>query len=221
MADYIKLNMHKKQSKTAGFFQFSVELFSTFDFINQFSCCKLSKMAKKFIKQKINKIFQNSTAMGICCTDGVVLGVEKLIPFKMMEPTSTRRIFNADRHVGIAVCGWQPDGRQMVNKARSECISYRDFYGNKIPAKILVERLSLRFHYYTLYWSMRALGTTVLVATYDEFGPSLHMIEPSGETNGYYGIAIGKGKQSGKTELEKLQLDKMTCKEAIKQIARM
>ena len=159
--------------------------------------------------------------MGICCTDGVVLGVEKLVPFKMLEPSSNRRIFNADRHVGIAVAGWQPDGRKMVNKAREEAQSYYSFYGNRIPAHSLVERLSLRFHYYTMYWSMRALGTSLLVGVYDEFGPSLHMIEPSGEVNGYYGIAIGKGKQAAKTELEKLSLDKMTCKEAVQHIARM
>lgn len=38
---------------------------------------------------------------------------------------------------------------------------------------------------------------------------------------GYYGCAIGKAKASAKTEIEKLKLSEMTCREAIKHAARM
>lgn len=44
-----------------------------------------------------------STVVGICCKDGVVLGVEKLIEMKMMEEGTNQRIFNIDKHVGM-VC---------------------------------------------------------------------------------------------------------------------
>lgn len=35
-------------------------------------------------------------------------------------------------------------------------------------------------HLYTLYWHLRPFGASVLVAAYDDKGPSLWMIEPSG-----------------------------------------
>ena len=38
---------------------------------------------------------------------------------------------------------------------------------------------------------------------------------------GYFGCAIGKGKQQAKTEIEKLKLSELTCREAIKEVARM
>ena len=38
---------------------------------------------------------------------------------------------------------------------------------------------------------------------------------------GYFGCAIGKAKQSAKTELEKLKLKDMTAKELIKEAAKM
>jgi 20S proteasome subunit alpha 7 len=38
---------------------------------------------------------------------------------------------------------------------------------------------------------------------------------------GYYGVAVGKGRQAAKTELEKLKWGDMTCREAIKAIAKM
>lgn len=45
------------------------------------------------------------------------------------------------------------------------------------------------------------------------------MIEPSGVYWGYRGCATGKGRQLAKTEIEKLDLDNLTCEEAVKHIA--
>ncbi|KAJ2742463.1 putative proteasome subunit alpha type-7 [Coemansia sp. BCRC 34490] len=47
------------------------------------------------------------------------------------------------------------------------------------------------------------------------------MIEPSGYYVGYRGCAVGKGKQVAKTEIEKLDLDNMTVREAVKEAARI
>ncbi len=38
---------------------------------------------------------------------------------------------------------------------------------------------------------------------------------------GYHGTAIGKAKGAAKTELEKLKLSELTCRQAIKEVARM
>lgn len=38
---------------------------------------------------------------------------------------------------------------------------------------------------------------------------------------GYFGVAIGKGRQAAKTEIEKLKLTELTCREAVFEIARM
>ena len=38
---------------------------------------------------------------------------------------------------------------------------------------------------------------------------------------GYYGCAVGKAKQAAKTEIEKLKLADMTCRELVKEAARM
>lgn len=38
---------------------------------------------------------------------------------------------------------------------------------------------------------------------------------------GYFGAAIGKGRQMAKTEIEKLDLKNMTARQAVKEVARM
>ena len=85
---------------------------------------------------------------------------------------------------------------------------------------------------YTLYSSVRPFGISAIIAGWDSEielpvdgqvgegpsvaggkaegktygGPGLYMIEPSGLYWGYYGAATGKGRQTAKAELEKLDL---------------
>ena len=46
-------------------------------------------------------------------------------------------------------------------------------------------------------------------------------IDPSGTARGFYGCAVGKGKQNAKTEIEKLDLSNMTCRELVKEVAKV
>jgi len=164
---------------------------------------------------------KSGTAIGVRCVDGVVLGVEKLVQSKMLVEGSNRRIMNVDVHCGIAMSGIAGDGKQIVNRARSEARQYREFYGQMIPGKVLNERLAGFIHTYTLYWYLRPFGASVLVASYDDDGPQLHMIEPSGIAYRYFAAAIGKHRMAAKTELEKIKFDQITCDEAVFEIAKI
>ncbi|KAL9656431.1 hypothetical protein ABK040_005196 [Willaertia magna] len=170
-----------------------------------------------------NKAVESSgTVLGICCKDGVVLAVEKLIDSKLQEESTNTRIFNVDRHAGMCIAGWKPDSRPIVHKARNEAKEYIQQYGHRIPGKILNERLSSYVHFFTMYMDSRPLGITSLLATYDHIDNyQLFQIEPSGESWGYRACAVGKGRQAAKTELEKLNIDQLSVKDALKEAARI
>ena len=76
-------------------------------------------------------------------------------------------------------------------------------------------------HAYTEYWHLRPFGVSCLLGVYDDsdIGAQLYMIEPSGECLRYYGIAVGKGSQQARVQLEKLDFKKIKCKEAAIKIA--
>ncbi|CAK9172937.1 unnamed protein product [Ilex paraguariensis] len=192
------------------------------------------------------KAVDNSgTVIGIKCKDGVVMGVEKLIASKMMLPGSNRRIHSVHRHAGMAVAGLAADGRQIVARAKAEATNYESTYGEPIPVKELTERVASYVHLCTLYWWLRPFGCGVILGGYDRDGPQLYMIEPSVATTSvfphllcalactmtyvpdcfqlprYFGAAIGKGKQAAKTEIEKLKLSEMTCREGVIEIAKI
>jgi len=160
--------------------------------------------------------------MAIRCKDGVVFGVEKLMTSKLYEPGTGKRIFNIDTHVGMAVAGLISDARQIVSLARDEAAYYRSVYGTPIPVKYLADRIAGYVHAYTLYSAYRPFGCSVLIGSFDKAdGAELFMIEPSGVFYGFHGVAVGKAKQNAKTEVEKLKLENMTCREAIKEISRI
>jgi len=164
---------------------------------------------------------KSGTAVGVRCVDGVVMGVEKLVQSKMLVEGSNRRIMNVDVHCGIAMSGIAGDAKQLVNRARSEARQYREFYGQMIPGKVLNERLAGFVHTYTLYWYLRPFGASVLLASYDDDGPQLHMIEPSGIAYRYFAAAIGKHRMAAKTELEKIKFDQITCDQAVFEVAKI
>lgn len=135
-----------------------------------------------------------------------------------------------------------------MQRAQEEANNYRDNYRSPAPVKVLADRLGLYCQAYTLYSSVRPFGLSTLIAGVDQaYGPSLYCIEPSGIywvcprtieqfwrsgtltadalfvlcRQGYRGCAIGKGRQLAKTEIEKLDLANLTCREALAKAATM
>ena len=74
---------------------------------------------------------------------------------------------------------------------------------------------------YTLYSSVRPFGCSVLLSVYEEDGCSLWSVDPSGEVTGLMASALGKGKQVGKTHLEKLNFGELSAEQGVKEAARM
>lgn len=163
---------------------------------------------------------KSGMAVGVRCTDGVVLGVEKLLPSKMLVRSSNRRIHAVDRHAGLALAGLAADARQIVLTARSEAASYKTNFGEQIPGTVLGARVSQFIHAYTLYWYVRPFGCAILLASYDDAsGPELRQVDPSGVCHTYFASAIGKNMRGAKSELEKIDFSTVTCREAVKLVA--
>ena len=102
------------------------------------------------VEYALKAVENSSTAIGIRCNDGIILGVEKLVTSKLHESDSNQRIFNVDKHVGMAVAGLLTDAREVVDIARNEASNYRLQYGTPIPPKFLTERVAMYMHAYTL-----------------------------------------------------------------------
>ncbi|CUM66813.1 uncharacterized protein PRCAT00004496001 [Priceomyces carsonii] len=161
------------------------------------------------------------TSIGIKCKDGIVLAVEKIINSKLLVPGKNKRIQTIDRHIGVAYSGLLPDGRHFVNRGRDEAKSFKSIYKTPITVPHLMDRLGIYVQNYTCYNSVRPFGIVSIVGGIDDNGPHLYMIEPSGTSWGYSGAATGKGRQIAKSELEKLNYEEITVREAVNVAAKV
>lgn len=179
------------------------------------SASQFSQDGRIFQVEYACKAVENSgTIVGLRGKDGVVLAVEKLITSKLYEEDSGSRIFTIDQQIGLAFSGLNADGRAIVQIAREEATNYRQHNDRPIPLKQLNDRLASYLHAYTLYSAVRPFGVSIIIAAWTpENGPEMYMIDPSGLALGYYGCAVGKAKQSAKTEIEKLKLSDMTARQ--------
>jgi len=186
------------------------------------SASQFSPDGRVFQVEYAQKAVENSgTVIGMRCQDGVVFAVEKLVTSKLYEQGANKRIFNIDRHIGMAVAGVLADARQIVEVAKVEAANYRSEYGTAIPLKFLTDRVAMYMHAYTLYSAVRPYGCSVLLGSYEADGPQMYMIDPSGVALGFLGCAIGKAKQAAKTEIEKLKLKELTTKELVNEAAKI
>uniref|UniRef100_A0A2K5LWP4 Proteasome subunit alpha type-3 n=1 Tax=Cercocebus atys TaxID=9531 RepID=A0A2K5LWP4_CERAT len=157
------------------------------------------------VEYAMRAVENSSTAIGIRCKDGVVFGVEKLVLSKLYEEGSNKRLFNVDRHVGMAVAGLLADARSLADIAREEASNFRSNFGYNIPLKHLADRVAMYVHAYTLYSAVRPFGCSFMLGSYSvNDGAQLYMIGPSGVSYDYWGCAI-----------------EMTCRDIVKEVAKI
>uniref|UniRef100_A0A8D0D0Z9 Proteasome subunit alpha type n=1 Tax=Sander lucioperca TaxID=283035 RepID=A0A8D0D0Z9_SANLU len=162
------------------------------------------------VEYAMKAVENSSTAIAIRCKDGVVFGVEKLVLSKLYEQGSNKRIFNIDRHVGMAVAGLLADARSLSEVAREEASSFRSNYGHDIPLKHLSDRVAMYVHAYTLYSAVRPFGCSFILGSYDkDDGPQLYMVDPSG-------ISHVSTHTHARTHMKE-----MTCREIVKEVAKI
>jgi len=151
-----------------------------------------------------------------------MLGTGKTVVSELSVPGTDHRIYSINKQIGMVLTGLIPDGRALVQKARSESNSYYGFHGIPIPGKVLASRVASVVHQHTMQSWTRPYGVVVIIASYDEFnGPALHMIDAAGQCYGYFGCAAGKERQMARNEIEKLSPKDLSCKDAAFQLAKM
>ena len=177
------------------------------------SCTTLSQEGRLYqIEYATKKIENSSTVLGIIFNDGVVLVSEKIKESRAIVSGSNPTVYSIDNHIGMAICGLLPDGRNIVSRAKLEASSYLKNYGIPISGQILAERLSIYVHAHTCHWGARPFGCCVFISSYDADKKfHLYMLENNGNFFEYFACAEGKGRQIVKATMEKDNFEIRNC----------
>ncbi len=141
-------------------------------------------------------IEKGATAVGLKCSEGIVLLVEKRFASPLIEPRSYEKIFKIDDHLGAATSGLIGDARVLVDRARLDCQIYRLTYGEPIGVEELAKKIGDFKQMYTQYGGIRPFGASLLIAGVDEVGPQIYVTHPSGALYEFKAKAIGQNNKT-------------------------
>jgi proteasome alpha subunit len=158
---------------------------------------------------------RGTTAVGIKCSDGVVLIVDKRVSSRLLEPSSIEKIFKIDDHMGVASSGLVGDARSLVDRARVESQINRVTYDELIDVETLSKKLCDHMQTYTQFGGARPYGTALLIAGISDGTARLFETDPSGTLLEYKATGIGTGRPAVMKVFEEDYDPDMTSKEGI------
>jgi len=167
------------------------------------------------IEYALNAVAAGRPALGIKAKNGVVLATEKKVPSALVDETSLRKIENLSDNIGVVYAGMVPDYRVLLRRGRKAAQQYFSFYRDPIPVSQLVREEAAIMQEFTQSGGVRPFGISLMIAGYDDAGPQLFQVDPSGSYFGWKASAIGKNHVNAKTFLEKRYNEDIELEDAI------
>jgi proteasome alpha subunit len=142
--------------------------------------------AKKTVKQ-------GSTAIGMVCSDGVLLVADKRIVDPLVVTSAIEKIFQIDDHIGATASGIISDARVLIERAQVKAQQHQVTYDSQIDVLSIVKNICDLNQLCTQSGGLRPFGVSVLIAGIDDDGPKLFQADPTGIFFQYRAVAIGEG----------------------------
>jgi 20S proteasome subunit alpha 2 len=182
----------------------------------QFSLTTFSRTGKLTqIEHALNAVQQGKLALGIRATNGVVIMTEKKLFSVLVDDKEVSKISTITPSTGSVFSGLGPDSRVLVRKARKQTQAYFRMYREFQPVSGLVRDMANVMQEFTQSGGVRPFGVSLLVAGYDDDGPQLYQVDPSGAFYAWKATAIGKNYISARNFLEKRYTDDIELDDAI------
>ncbi|KAG0591917.1 hypothetical protein KC19_1G211700 [Ceratodon purpureus] len=167
------------------------------------------------IEYALMAVGAGQTSLGIKASNGVVIATEKKLPSILVDEASINKIQSLTPNIGVVYSGMGPDSRVLVRKSRKQAQTYQRLYQEPIPLSQLVRETAAVMQEFTQSGGVRPFGVSLLVAGFDDNGPQLYQVDPSGSYFSWKASAIGKNVSNAKTFLEKRYTDDMELEDAI------
>ncbi|CEP01123.1 hypothetical protein PBRA_008435 [Plasmodiophora brassicae] len=166
------------------------------------------------IEYALAAVAGGKTSLGIKAKNGVVIATEKKLPSVLVDDSSVKKIQLLTHNIGVTYSGMGPDFRLLTRKGRKSAQKYNLHFLDDIPVSQLVREIATVMQEFTQQGGT-PFGVSLLVAGFDDEGPQLYQVDPSGSYWAWKASAIGNRYQSAKTFLEKRYKADMDLDEAI------
>lgn len=158
---------------------------------------------------------QGSTAIGLVCTDGVLLVADKRIVDKLIIPESVEKIFQIDDHIGATASGILSDARVLIERAQVRAQQHRVTYDTSIDTNTVVKDVASLCQICTQSGGLRPFGVSLIIAGIDADGPKLFETDPTGIFFQFKATVIGEGEPEIDEILAKEYSDRLTIQDGL------
>lgn len=162
------------------------------------------------IESALAAVEKGNDAIGIKCTDGVILATEKRLHTVLMDEEMYTKTEALCQGCGTVFAGISPDYRVLVRQGRKKAQAYKATYGEEIPCSQMTRELADVMQEYTQSGGVRPFGVSMLVAGFDQERPQLFQVDPSGTYFAWKATAIGKNYKAMKAFLERRYTEELT-----------
>lgn len=159
---------------------------------------------------------QGSTAIGMACSDGVLLVADKRIVDKMVIPESVEKIFKIDDHIAATASGIISDARVLIERAQVRAQQHMVTYDTPIDTISIVKDICALKQICTQSGGLRPFGVSLIVAGIDADGPKVYETDPTGIFFQFKATVIGEGEPEIDEVLAREYRDSMTIEEGLK-----
>jgi proteasome alpha subunit len=159
---------------------------------------------------------QGSTAIGMVCSDGVVLVADKRIVDKMVIPESVEKIFKIDDHIAATASGIISDARVLIERAQIKAQQHAVTYDTPIDTISVVKDICALKQVCTQSGGLRPFGVSLIVAGIDTDGPKVYETDPTGIFFQFRATVIGEGEPEIEEILAREYKDNMTIEDGLR-----
>lgn len=167
------------------------------------------------IDHALTRVAAGKLSIGIRATNGVVIATDKKVQSTLVDLENYQKIQSITPSTGFVYSGMGPDFRVLVRSARKAAQKYYLMYREVQPVSMIVRDSALLMQEYTQSGGVRPFGVSCLVAGYDDDGPQLFQVDPSGAAFGWKATAIGKSYINAKNFLERRYSDDIELDDAV------
>src|SRR3989344_8736537 len=165
--------------------------------------------AKKTVKK-------GSTAVGICCKDGVLLLTDKRIVDPLVVTESVEKIFQIDDHIVATASGIISDARVLIERAQRRAQENKVTFDSPIDILSIVKDIANLKQICTQSGGLRPFGVSLLIAGIDGNVPKLYETDPTGIFFQYHATVIGEGEEKNAELLHKKYTVDISIDDALK-----
>lgn len=159
---------------------------------------------------------QGSTAIGMVCSDGVLLVTDKRVIDPLIVPESVEKIWQIDEHIGATASGILSDARVLIERAQVKAQQNRVTFDSPIDTLTIVKDICTLKQVCTQSGGLRPFGVSILVAGVDDSKPILFETDPTGIFFEYKASVIGEGEVEVEDILHKEYKPEITIENALK-----